>query len=61
VSGSVIENAWLPPSAATRSRTTARVASNFAGQLAANLWTEFWPDLRRRLPLRSLRGADRRE
>ena len=59
MSGSVIENAWLPPSAGTHSRTTARVASNFAGQLAANLWTEFWPDLRRRLPLRSLRGADR--
>ena len=60
LSGSVIENAWLPPSAATRSRTSARVATNFAGQLAANLWIEFWPDLRRRLPLHSLRG-DRRE
>lgn len=59
VAGNVIENTWLPPSAATRSQTTVRVATGFAGQLAANLWTEFWPDLRRRLPLRRLRGADR--
>ena len=56
VTGNVIENTWLPPSAATRSQTTARVATGFAGQLAANLWSEFWPDLRRRLPLRKLRG-----
>jgi hypothetical protein len=59
VAGNVIENTWLPPSATTRSRTTARVATGFAGQLAANLWTEFWPDLRRRLPRRRLRGVDR--
>jgi hypothetical protein len=57
VAGNVIENTWLPPSAATRSRTTARVATGVAGQLAANLWSEFWPDLRRRLPLRRLRGV----
>ncbi len=59
VAGNVIENSWLPPSAATRSQTTARVATGFAGQLAANLWSEFWPDLRRRLPLQRLRGVDR--
>jgi hypothetical protein len=59
VAGNVIENTWLPPSAATRSQTTARVATGVAGQLAANLWSEFWPDLRRRLPLRRLRGVDR--
>jgi len=57
VAGNVIENTWLPPSAATRSQTTARVATGFAGQLAANLWKEFWPDLRRRLPLQRLRGG----
>ena len=59
VAGNAIENAWLPPSAATRSQATARVAIGFAGQLAANLWSEFWPDLRRRLPLQRLRGVDR--
>jgi hypothetical protein len=59
VAGNVLENTWLPPSATTRSRTTARVATGFAGQLAANLWSEFWPDLRRRLPLQRLRGVDR--
>jgi hypothetical protein len=59
VAGSVIENTWLPPSAATRSQTTARVATGFGGKLAANLWSEFWPDLRRRLPLQKLRGVDR--
>lgn len=59
MAGNVIENTWLPPSAATRSQTTARVATGFAGQLAANLWSEFWPDLRRRLPLRRLRGVTR--
>jgi len=56
VAGNAIENAWLPPSAATHSRTMTRVATVFAGQLAANLWSEFWPDLRRRLPLQRLRG-----
>ena len=59
VAGNVIENTWLPPSAATRSQTTARVASGFAGRLASNLWSEFWPDLRRRLPLQRRRGVDR--
>jgi hypothetical protein len=59
VAGNVIENTWLPPSATTRSQTTARVATGFAGQLAANLWSEFWPDVRRRLPLQRLRGVDR--
>jgi hypothetical protein len=59
VAGNAIENTWLPPSAATRSRTTTRVATVFGGQLAANLWSEFWPDLRRRLPLQRLRRVDR--
>ena len=54
VAGNVIENTWLPPSAATRTQTTARVATGFAGQLAANLWCEFWPDLRQQLPLQRL-------
>jgi hypothetical protein len=61
VAGNIIENSWLPPSAATRSQTVARVTTGFAGQLAANLWCEFWPDLRRRLPLQALRGVDRRD
>jgi len=59
VAGNVVENTWLPPSAATRSQTTARVATGLAGQLAANLWSEFWPDLRRRLPLKRLLGVGR--
>jgi hypothetical protein len=50
LAGSAIENTWLPPSAATRTQTTVRVAAGFGGQLASNLWAEFWPDLRQRLP-----------
>ena len=60
VAGNVIENTWLPPSAASRSQTTTRIATGFAGALAANLWREFWPDLRQRLPLHRLPGVDRR-
>ena len=59
VAGTAIQNTWLPGSATTRTQTTARIASGFAGQLASNLWTEFWPDLRQRLPLRKFRAGPR--
>jgi hypothetical protein len=59
VAASAIENTWLPPSASTRRQTATRVATGFAAQLALNLWTEFWPDLRHRLPLPALRRMAR--
>jgi hypothetical protein len=55
VFGNVIENSWLPPSVATRRATTFRVAEGFVGRLVSNIWCEFWPDLRQRIPSRRLR------
>ena len=48
-----------PEAAGQRPEEDRNGAGGFAGQLAANLWSEFWPDLRRRLPLHRLRGVDR--
>jgi hypothetical protein len=48
--GNLIENTWLPPSGKTAQETAWRVADGFAGRLLSNVWTEFWPDIRRRLP-----------
>jgi len=48
VFNNVIENAWLPPSAATWEQTTLRSANGFLGRAASNLWEEFWPDVRKR-------------
>lgn len=45
----VIENAWLPPSATTWGQTTWRSASGFGTRAIANVWEEFWPDVKRRL------------
>lgn len=46
-----IENAWLPPSAKTPGQTAWRVADDLSGRLLSNLWDEFWPDVRGRLPV----------
>jgi hypothetical protein len=49
VSAVFIADAWLPPSASTARATTLRIASAFAGRSLANLWQEFWPDVRKHL------------
>jgi len=49
VANNLIENAWLPPSVTTPGQTTLRCATGFAGRLAGNLFSEFWPDIRQRL------------
>ncbi len=45
----VIENAWLPPSAATAGNTIYRSAIGFATRIGGNAWEEFWPDVAQRL------------
>lgn len=45
-----IENTWLPPSARTPGSTVWRVADDLIWRAASNVWDEFWPDVRRRLP-----------
>jgi hypothetical protein len=48
VGNNLIANSWLPPSAKTRGATTWRIGSAFLGRFGANLWYEFWPDVRSR-------------
>jgi hypothetical protein len=50
VFNNVIENTWLPPSVTTGGQTTLRSAQGFVGRLIGNLWAEFWPDIKKRLP-----------
>lgn len=45
-----IENTWLPPSARTPRSTVWRVADDLTWRAISNVWDEFWPDVRRRLP-----------
>jgi hypothetical protein len=45
-----IENTWLPLSARTSSATAWRVGEDFMFRAVSNVWDEFWPDLRKRLP-----------
>ena len=45
-----IENTWLPPSARTASATAWRVGEDLMFRAVSNVWDEFWPDLRKRLP-----------
>ena len=49
-SGSVIQNAWLPPSLDEWQQVALREGTAFAGRFVGNLWSEFWPDIRRHLP-----------
>jgi hypothetical protein len=44
-----IAEKWLPPSASTANDRTRRLASAFIGRSLANLWEEFWPDIRARV------------
>ena len=48
--GSVVQNAWLPPSLDEWQQVVLREGTAFAGRFVGNLWTEFWPDIRRHLP-----------
>jgi hypothetical protein len=48
--GSVVQSAWLPPSLDEWQQVALREGTAFAGRFIGNLWTEFWPDLRRHLP-----------
>ncbi|HVZ20323.1 MAG TPA: hypothetical protein VG871_04635 [Vicinamibacterales bacterium] len=44
-----IAESWLPPSASTAGNRTLRIGSALGGRALANLWQEFWPDVRTRL------------
>ena len=50
VGSNVVKNAWLPSRMTTPKGTAGRVATGLLGRLATNVWEEFGPDLRRRLP-----------
>jgi hypothetical protein len=52
LAGNAIENMWLPPSVTTPGQTTLRIANGLGSRLISNVWHEFWPDLRRKLPSR---------
>lgn len=45
--GNVISNAWRPDSQRTAGNTTVRIGLGFVGRIAANSFTEFWPDVKR--------------
>jgi hypothetical protein len=45
---SAMSNAWRPSSERTASATVARIPMSFLGRIAANGFSEFWPDLKRR-------------
>jgi len=49
MTSSVVQNAWLPPSASTWQQTLLREATAFSGRFVGNLWAEFWPDVARRI------------
>ena len=49
MTSSVVQNAWLPPSASTWQQTLLREATAFSGRFVGNLWSEFWPDVSRRI------------
>ena len=44
----LIENTWLPPSQTTAGETALRCSLGFLSRMGGNLWSEFWPDARRR-------------
>ena len=47
-----IENTWLPPSARTPNATAWRLGGDMAFRALSNVWDEFWPDVRKRIPAR---------
>lgn len=45
----VISNSWRPDSQRTVGQTTGRISLGFLSRIAANSFSEFWPDIRRKL------------
>jgi hypothetical protein len=45
----ITENTWLPAPLKTPGGTTIRLVDGVAGRFVSNLWSEFWPDVRRRV------------
>lgn len=43
----VLANTWRPDSQRTVGETTGRIGLGFLGRVAANTFSEFWPDIRR--------------
>lgn len=58
VGNNVIATSWLPESYRTWGATTRRVLVGYFGQLAGNLFDEFWPDIRRYVFERSRKPPD---
>jgi hypothetical protein len=46
----IAANAWVPEDQRSVQDTAIRIGSAFTGRLISNLWKEFWPDLKDRLP-----------
>ncbi len=47
----VISNEWRPPSQTTAQATLDRIALAFVRKAAGNAFSEFWPDIRKHIPL----------
>jgi hypothetical protein len=47
----VLSDTWRPNSDRDRADTVERIGEGFGGRLLRNLWEEFWPDVKQRLPL----------
>jgi hypothetical protein len=52
IGSNVAANTWLPASETTAFDNARRIGSGFLGRFVGNLWSEFWPDVRRRFSKR---------
>jgi hypothetical protein len=50
VASGVAANTWLPENERTPKETALRVVDALASRFVQNLWKEFWPDIKARLP-----------
>jgi hypothetical protein len=50
VGSNVLSNTWRPPGDRDRVDTVERIGEGFGGRLLENMWEEFWPDVKQRLP-----------
>jgi hypothetical protein len=50
VASTVAANAWLPDDQRTSQDMAMRIGSALVSRLINNLWDEFWPEIRTRLP-----------
>ena len=46
----VLSDSWRPNSDRGPGNTLTRIGLGFGGRLLGNMWEEFWPDVRQRLP-----------